>query len=165
MSSWLVSLCPLLVWRCPTVTLGGVICHQVSACPSQALWPVGCVILSRTLIVSGTTYANLIELADHVLFLFSPFPPVKIIWEIDLFISHPHLTSCCWQGTESRVHIFSVTYPRLTSCRWRGTAFFMQVLSLWHIPTWHHVLGGELHFVCRSFLFFAEVIARSSEDN
>ena len=24
---------------------------------------------------------------------------------------------------------------------------------LWHIPAWHSVVGGELNFVCRSFLF------------
>ena len=75
MSSWLVSLCPSWVWRCTTITLGGATCHQVSACPSQEWWPVGHVILSGTLIVSGMAHANSGELADHLMFVFSPFPP------------------------------------------------------------------------------------------
>ena len=138
MSSWLVSFCPSWVWRCPTVTLGGATFHQVSACPSQEWWPVGRVILSRTLIVSGMAHANPGELTDHILFVFSSFPPCYQ----QMLISRQnrtgkrfiHLPSppdiMLLAGNATRVQIFYVTYTRLTSCRWRRTSFRMQVLSL-----------------------------------
>ena len=147
MSSWLVSLCPSCVWRCPTVTLGGATCHQVSAWPSQEWWPVGLVTLSGTLIVSGMAHANSGELADHLLFVFSPFSPVinicwfpvKIIRERDLFISHPHLTSCRWQGTASCEQIYFWHIPPDIMSLARNCILYAGPF-LWHIPAWNHVV-------------------------
>ena len=139
MSSWLVYLCPSWFWRCPTVTLGGATCHQVLACPSQEYWPDGRVILSGTLIVSGMAHANSRELADIMMFVFSPFLP-------------PLSTDVDFLSKSYGENIYSYPIPTWHHVVGRELHLVCRYF-LWHIPNWHHVVGGELHFVCRSFLF------------
>ena len=146
MSSWLVSLCTSWVWQCPTVTLVGATCHQVLACPSQEWWLLGRVILSGTLIVSGMAHANSIELADHLLFLFSCYQQMLISRQNNtgkrfIYLPSPHDIMLLARNCILCVVLFcDISPPDIMS------------------------LAGN----CISYagtLFFAEAVARSSEED